>query len=212
MSAESIRAILDDKKTQTRRVIKTQPMRATNDWTENAEPNEVVMYRGDLTRLAESRGRNKRAAGILTPVKVRCPYGQPGDRLWVRETIYYNLKANNFYFAADKKGCGFKIFQHFKRKTCPSIHMARWASRITLEVVAVRAERVQDIGHKDIIAEGYAEGKLPRSSFFLATINFKNIWDSLNAKRGFGWDENPWVWVIEFRRLRLEEESKCQPE
>lgn len=99
-------------------------------------------------------------------------------------------------------------FWHLK----PSIHMPRWASRITLEVTAVRVERVQEISEQDAIAEGlpfngsYYLGGVHRikgtpKCWTLAAQAYRALWDNLNAKRGYGWDVNPWVWVIEFKRL-----------
>ena len=94
----------------------------------------------------------------------------------------------------------------------PSIFMPRWASRITLEIVSVRAERVQDISENDAEAEGI---ELWQEVFFREynkpdnnpgwtrdpRLSFQTLWDSINAKRGYGWDVNPWVWVIEFKKL-----------
>ncbi len=74
----------------------------------------------------------------------------------------------------------------------PSIHMPRWASRITLEVIAVRVERVQDISAWDANQEGLEAGTDIKHRFEL-------LWNSINEKRGYGWDSNPWVWVVEFR-------------
>lgn len=94
----------------------------------------------------------------------------------------------------------------------PSIHMPRWASRITLEVVSVRVERVQDISEEDAVAEGCNGytiwGPVPGESWrtepkedVSAIDKFATLWDSINAKRGFSWDINPWVWVVEFKRV-----------
>lgn len=85
----------------------------------------------------------------------------------------------------------------------PSIHMPRWASRITLEVTGVRVERVRDITEDDARAEGAnqdpIDGPEQGGSY---KLGFWDIWDSINAKRGFGWEVNPWVWVYEFKRVR----------
>lgn len=100
----------------------------------------------------------------------------------------------------------------------PSIHMFRWASRIDLEITDIRVERIQDISEGDARAEGIDwaapqftqeqpdehphEVGYNRSGASFARDNFRRLWDSINAKRGFGWDANPWVWVITFRRIR----------
>lgn len=141
-----------------------------------------------------------------------CPYGQPGDRLWVRETwqvtcpeTEYGGCSPIFQYKADYPGDG----GHWRSP----IHMTRLASRITLEITAVRVERVQDISEEDARAEGisgphdvgYSAYRMPGDSkprYSTATAAFEDYWDSLNAKRGYGWDANPWVWVIEFRRIR----------
>lgn len=83
----------------------------------------------------------------------------------------------------------------------PSIHMPRWASRITMEVVSVRVERIQDITDADVIAEGTDTGEGAHFTPPSPRMLFALLWDSIYAKRGFGWDANPWVWVIEFRRI-----------
>ena len=92
----------------------------------------------------------------------------------------------------------------------PSIFMPRWASRLTLEITAVRAERLQDITEEDAKAEGLSdipymmpgeEGVRGFGPDSITRPRFRALWDSLNAKRGYGWDANPWAWVIEFRRL-----------
>jgi len=166
-SSEMVRAILDGRKTQTRRVV------------------------------------NPRCA-------YKCPFGRPGDRLWVRETFHTCPHCDGM--VAYRAG-GWKRGESFSwddlsplRPKCaahgwkPSIHMPRWASRITLEVVNVRVERVQDITDADAIAEGV---KLPGVTQYegRARDAFKALWDSINAKRGYGWDVNPRVRVVEFRVL-----------
>jgi hypothetical protein len=82
--------------------------------------------------------------------------------------------------------------------TVPPIHMPRWASRISLEITGVRVERVQDISEADALAEGVDRTNTSLPGY--ATERFRRLWDSINAARGFGWEVNPWVWVIEFRR------------
>jgi hypothetical protein len=151
-----------------------------------------------------------------------CPYGNPArepgyednDRLWVRETCIISPKRFDgaqsvSYNATDQGGDG-RIVQYiastpdtdaardYGLKATPSIHMPRWASRITLEITEVRVERLQDISHED----AWAEGINAPGSF--AVEEYRRLWDSLNEKRGYGWDANPWVWVVAFRRLLSE--------
>lgn len=176
-SGPMVRAILEGRKTQTRRVMNPQPV----DQDENGWYVQVPVT-------------DARAPGMVFYERkyFHCPYGQPGDQLWVRETfddvhgsVLYRANPED---AEDFPPCGGKRC-HWK----PSIFMPRWASRITLEIVGVRVERVQEITPDDARAEGVEHLYAPRNAF-------ANLWDSINAKRGYGWDSNPWVWVVEFRR------------
>lgn len=119
---------------------------------------------------------------------------QPGDLLWVRETWCGGQYGTPIQYKADWP-------QHeYGPLWKPSIHMPKWAARVWLKVKDVRVERVQDISREDAIKEGL----LPHMREYLSAVSpitrFKDLWDSINKKRGFGWDENPWVWVIEFER------------
>ncbi|BDD93501.1 hypothetical protein PanNE5_29410 [Pandoraea sp. NE5] len=188
-SAPMVRAILDGSKTQTRRVMTDR-----HRWH-----FESI---GDLAL---------------------CPFGMPSDRLWVRETwgvadewlhecvtepprtIAYraNLAAHNFdpAYAVNTSDWGWE-----RMRWRPSIHMPRWASRITLEVTGVRVERLQDISDKDCIAEGIGlngaaegvllSGDLPES---LPRAMYRDLWESIYGTGS--WSENPWVWVGGFERV-----------
>lgn len=159
---------------------------------------------------------------------IKCPYGKPGDRLWVRETwclkeedgraVYNsegNLDSTCCWYLADGVhvvACDGDGFQRYRKDGTeaspwsPSIHMPRWASRITLEIKGVRVEQLHDMKPEDPVAEG-----CPRSLEFTpcdydqvikdAAEDFPKLWNSINEKRGFGWNKNPWVWVIEFERI-----------
>jgi hypothetical protein len=185
-SSEMVKAILDGRKSMTRRVVKPQP---DNDggWTGcvGVEDDNISEF---------------------------CPFGQSGDRLWVRESFWAveveDQGIGNQFLVYDEEFVGPNPRPKELRPTLqslrwghhPSIHMPRWASRITLEITAVRVERVQDISEGDAKAEGLQDwyGAEP------AVTNrgrFHAFWDSLNAKRGYEWDANPWAWVITFRRL-----------
>lgn len=254
-SGPMVRAILNGTKSQTRRVIKPQP------------PNDVAAVFGGF-----SYGK---------PLHERpCPYGLPGDRLWVRESwrigawrdIAHKVAVDYLASRDLTKTPWIYLDEHDYRQArsrvlralgqrgilpdqdgeylwdCgqaplpwrPSIHMPRWASRITLEVVGVHVERLQDISEEDAKAEGvelWNEG-IPKdhwgyavhqhntsyrnylwhgdsnasrslveewhyqySNYETARESFSSLWHSLSAKRGFGWDANPWVFVIEFKRV-----------
>lgn len=189
-SADMVRAILEGRKTQTRRVVKPQPSGGLR-W--NAV---VVNGHGGWTDMhGDPRG---------------CPYGKTDCRLWVRETWGYSaaLPTSAHYTRDDSTWCAYPDMRGYKADDppgnwCwkPSIHMPRWASRITLQVTDVRVERVQDISEADAMAEGVVawhdtvDGTVYRPEFHL-------LWDSINATRGFGWSANPWVWVIEFERVQ----------
>jgi hypothetical protein len=118
----------------------------------------------------------------------KCPYGKKCDRLWVRETwLFY--EGLYFYRATDMSLIPDPLLQFENpAKWNPSIYMPRKASRLDLLITRVRVEKLQDISEEDAIAEGCPEP-------------FKDYWDSINQKRGFGWDSNPYVWVVNFERV-----------
>ncbi len=217
-NGEMVRAILDGRKTQTRRVVKPQPWcNDVGQWLWNRRRDEQIPFHPDLSE--------EHYPG--TKLQHVCPYGVPGDRLWVREAFALvretrslsNPKRNpSHLFRQTKlpqwpqpedqrtiwKADGpIELVDGGQPKWKPSIHMPRWASRITLEVTDIRVERVQDISEKDAIAEGLKllQGGI-RTEF--AELWNSILWNSINAKRGYGWDVNPWCWVVEFRK-----ESPC---
>ncbi|HAU3358221.1 TPA: hypothetical protein JDL67_000799 [Salmonella enterica subsp. salamae] len=210
-NAEMVRAILDGRKTQTRRPFnwKRQPT------MEMAERDD-----GSLWPWAEDCERGG-------DIWFACPFGEVGDRIWVRETYqgplfdYEQMEsyledsskfekpdfcvyradgkpAPEFYDADDNLHCGWR----------PSIHMPRWASRILLEITNVRVERLNDISEEDAAAEGV--GQL-RGGFWKhyqpgwtqhqlsARGSFVTLWKSIYGADS--WQANPWVWVIEFKRV-----------
>lgn len=224
-NGEMVRAILEGRKTQTRRVIKPQPPLCKPP-IYKIEPCGQHWH-GFLDHQTEE---------AITTVSIgRCPYGVVGDRLWMREAIrrkglglYPLVRGDNVTYLADLTpvmgegpagsymGRALVNWQ-WKHRVLPSIHMPRWASRLTLEITNVRVEQVQDINENDVDAEGiFNEGGLHLAHCLHRIFHpdhkcscgdrtpeeeFAILWDSINAKRGFGWDTNPWVWVLEFRVL-----------
>ena len=188
-SGPMVRAILAGSKMQTRRIVKPQP-----------------------------------AGAWAAPGKTSCPYGQPGDRLWVRESTHrrpmLNLltgepladKYDGGAYTADGADVltpeGFDLAWWYSRKSCPSIHMPRFACRLVLEVTGVRVERLNEISEADARAEGCPftwDGKQyepppPEVDSWqgYGRASFSLLWSQINGPDS--WQANPWVWVVEFRR------------
>jgi hypothetical protein len=200
-TADSVRGILEGRKTQTRRVVKPQPQGSGHHgptWGRYQPACKEWEFWGPIDP------ETKRALLYEHGVH-RCPYGLPGDHLWVRE-VYRTVgrrhrgteRRSLLYPATCEPG---SVRGPFKSPR----FMPRWASRITLEVLDVRVQRVQEISDADAVAEGmpknspimYADE--PAHELFSAAA-YRVAWDSINAKRGFGWDKNPWVWAVSFRR------------
>ena len=152
-----------------------------------------------------------------------CPYGQPGERLWVRERCIIGRAGNDrqiiaVFPTADGWDMGSEHSMHpeapegsinwcLEWKRTPSIHMPRWASRITLEVVSVRVERIQEIDDEDIQSEGFTDSYSTPTCIATAECygmsvprhRFSCLWEKING--GGSWGANPWVWVVEFKRI-----------
>jgi len=208
-NATDVRAILDGRKTQTRRPIKSQPIGPEHMRYGGTDCDDDHIIIGDRS----GNGLNIRnlatgASSTLSLSRRTCPYGQPGDRLWVRETwcvekVLDGRKPVDIEYGVPVFYTATKSWRDWDEqcvvgKRRPSAHMPRWASRITLEITDVRVERVQEISREDSLAEGphpYGWGLNDGT----CERNFAMVWDSINAKRGYGWDSNPWVWVIEFK-------------
>mgnify|MGYP000854053807 CR=1 FL=1 len=211
-STPMVQAILDGRKTQTRRVIKPQPVK--DDTFEGPywyEPT-VVNKDGEL-------GPGKPVFGISSTDGewgIKSPY-QPGDILWVRET-WATVSSGIIEYKATyiEPYTGSTEIDHIGKKITwrPSIHMPREAARIFLQVKNVRVERLQDITEEDAKAEGCHERLLndgwKNIGKLTARDDFIMLWEYLNAKRGYGWDTNPWVWVIEFERITKEEAERLE--
>lgn len=198
-SGPMVRAILEGRKTQTRRVVNPQPdFRNGGCWF----PTVPITLTGRMTNSLHYGTEAHFRKGA--PIDFS-PYGKPGDRLWVRETwrvfggpeYEYQREQRTIIYAATAEPGDLGPWK-------PSIFMRRWASRLTLEVTNVRVERVKDITHDDAIAEGCYRiepcAEYPNGNAW-GRAGFSALWDKINAARGFNWDSNPWVWVIEFRRM-----------
>lgn len=224
MSAPMVMACLRevDPKTQTRRAMNPQP---ASGWAPESPP-----VLGRITSPHSKRGKFgvflRRGLGTDFPEAdlVPCPYGQPGDRLYVRENgwqrpertakmmregadtwkpYYYDADGLTEQDVADFKAWG------FKRR--PSIHMPREHSRIQLEIVSLRVERLQDISEADAMAEGckhyepanyLSHGDLSHDGRYVhatAIASYKQLWNSINGAGS--WAGNPWVWVVDFKRI-----------
>lgn len=203
-SGPMVRAILDGKKTQTRRVV--------------SDATSVGNYKASELRLADAWVDGSKLKAYLLPEvaarvgeepdaiieRLYCRYGDVGDRLWVRETL--TRSGGYAQYAANHETSPHLWPAEWKQDPRPSIHMPRWASRITLEITEVRVERLQAITANDCIAEGIPSRGIDRDGPCIASAimyieDYKTLWDSLNASRGYGWDANPFVWVIEFKRV-----------
>ena len=186
-----VRAILDGRKTQTRRVVKG----VGND-------NCLPMGPGLKTHVLDA------------PERGLCPYGGPGDRLYVREAWHSVHDYREEWVRRQHLDPSLPSMIDYRAthrgdlKWRPSIHMPKWASRITLEVTGVRVERLQEITEEDAEAEGVPGFCCNPTQWSpcgcggsTARDQFRELWDEYNAPRGYSWDANPWLWVIEFRRV-----------
>lgn len=247
-SGEMVRAILEGRKTQTRRVMVPQPPRWIDQFGFTCfTPEGHISGRGYWKGVPDEEGPGEKF--------FRLAYGRAGDRLWVREAFNADFAFPGFdegfpfwqdtpaafrgaeaarylYYRADRSivhATGSQYTGWEDRRSLdvdtdeprlihedgelldrmrwrPSIHMPRWASRIELEVTEVRVERLQEITEADAQAEGvepYIVHPLSSDEPEGATyaMPYAELWDALNSKRGYGWDMNPWVWVISFRRI-----------
>lgn len=227
-STPMVQAILDGRKTQTRRVVKPQPNESGISYMKNPPLNWEQVYKTEWKpwKLETEEGET---------IALNCPYGNPGDILWVRETYYAygwwvkNGKTKsgkqkwkfvdfteidtegNYYYEDNKpekieKGRAERIMGWYKR---PSLFMPKSACRIFLKITNVRVERLQDITEKDAKSEGIIDrGALGFTSFGIdqsekATEAFKYLWGKINGEQS--WNDNPFVWVIEFERIEKPE-------
>lgn len=208
-SGPMVRAILDGRKTQTRRVVKPQPC---NDPAKHHPIAPHDNGKGGWNWVLAATGH-----GLGDPFP--CPYGAPGETLWVRETwAYYG--GNEYLYQRDRSAVMYRAtwdddprrplrnlgepLGHDRWRT--SIHMPRWASRLSLLVKSVRVERLQEISDSDVFAEGlqsWVDDGNRKGGDGDVRSTFAALWDSINAK-SHPWASNPWVWVVEFERVAQE--------
>ncbi|MFC6121778.1 hypothetical protein ACFPZP_12040 [Citrobacter bitternis] len=195
-NAEMVRAILDGRKTQTRRIVKVNCMDICEKddgslwpWREDEENHGDYWY--------------------------PCPFGEVGDRIWVRETcravelesgldvVSYDAGGQDIPIKAHPLDAGLWVdlyrYRGGEGKTVPSIHMPRWASRITLEITGVRVERLNSISNESARAEGYPVDREADGGDSDPWLWFRDLWDGIYPEQSF--KHNPWVWVITFQRV-----------
>lgn len=208
-SGPMVRAILSGTKTATRRPIKPQPHRVSThtERLRGLSGETTIITVPDGWRWRDLYGSDG-GAHFTNNLASYCPYGKPGDTLWVRETHRFTTGSEDaplqtVRYRADF--CDSQALQAKQFKWRPSIFMPRWASRITLEVTRVRVERVQDITIDDLRREGVLtpeDERKCRASFTGAQFArdlWRGRWDAIYKKR-FPFDSNPWVWIVDFAR------------
>jgi hypothetical protein len=229
-SGPMVRALLNNTKTQTRRVITfhnstvsgygSRKLFDSLDFSGNCQ---VDGRAGGVSILGNGQYLHVPKPDDGTRHRVRCRW-EPADVLWVRENfrgpghigdgdqgvVGYGIEyeADGAFRSHDDCGCegpcSGVLIQHPLR---PSIHMPRWASRIALEITDVRVQRLQDINEADILAEGVTvpiaseRTGVPWGEIPTLHDAWRLCWNSINATRGYSWDSNPWVWVVEFARV-----------
>lgn len=221
-SGSMVRAILEGKKTQTRRVLKLKEpvfLEGLKSFYKDGGGNWVGWTDDSPSHAEFTKNAYPNGEGI------NCPYGKPGDRLWVRETWRPALSGTHecFAYRADMKyRCGKDAPEPVMNGWKSSIHMPRKVSRLLLEVTEIRVQRLQDISEEDAIAEGiqrfddgldayalasgrevheyfYGTQKLARSCMEkTAKEAVRRLWDVINASK-HPWINNPWVWVVSFK-------------
>lgn len=197
-STPMVQTLLAGQKTQTRRIVKPQPQPNGGKGLHPVRPYQTSQ--GKWTWVLASTGMGDGTSGEY------CPYGHPDDLLWVRECFSYldtgSISPKGVWYWAD----GNPEYGDWS-KPKPSIHMPRWASRLTLELTEVRVERLKSICEMDAYAEGVdtegdayiaaEHGKLGGANGPAASIcAYADLWDTINGPGS--WDANPWVWALEF--------------
>lgn len=220
-SGPMVRALLADQKTQTRRVMKPQPVGVP-------EGAYFDRYNNGINWnfwTADDKMCNHITGAIKNTCHWRCPYGEPGYLLWVRETLA--VVGEGFDYDADGSlaseitDSNADLWGRYGHEDGPDIHptripsifMPRWASRLTLRITDVRVQRLQDISEEDAKAEGSEimwDVMLDAGTFsgpgdvtqFTARDTFRDYINLLNKKRGYGWETNPWMWAVSFEVIK----------
>ncbi|WP_314413750.1 hypothetical protein [Pantoea septica] len=218
LNGDMVRAVLNGSKTQTRRIMKVQPsadfspmnMELETDFTARWYTPGVVDKHGYL------QPAKKQVFGVASEDEgYTCPFGAVGDRLWVRETFRVHSRATDVatlvYKASERQSWTEQTHRvpvsvcnkpAVIEKWTPSIHMPRWASRITLEITGVRVERLASVSNDDARAEGYPAERAADGGNSDPWLWFRDLWDGIYPEQSF--KVNPWVWVIEFKRVEGE--------
>lgn len=195
LRANEVRSVLEGRKTQERVAVKPQPdvdivmahQDGASDW---------IFWTGPMAQDMAAFTKEAYPNGGGFP----CPLGKPGDRLWLREALRWTdclvYDADREPVDPDQIPAGIRIGRDY----LPMTHMPRWASRVTLEITNVRVERLQDISAADAKAEGVEPFLNRDATAWRAGFQIK--WNEINAKRGYSWESNPWVFVIEFKRVK----------
>lgn len=227
MAGEMVRAILDGRKTETRRVVKPQPPKEIADKIDYWIDTGFLYGFGKIAQGTDGSQLWPYSPGLACK-SIRNPYGEVGGRLLVREAFRIGTYRGSspcgredyecVVFKADGEGreiltgseeddaprwLGKKVSPHKQSRPIwkPSIHMPRWASRITLEITDIRIDRLKLITEAAARAEGIRSPLTPVSDDRRCRNSFRLLWDSINSESGYGWEENPWIWVVQFKRV-----------
>lgn len=217
-NGEMVRALLDGRKTQTRRVMKVQPEPSKSrpgDFWFSSKKLESMVHVSDL-----APGNSPIVDCHLFFQEHCCPFGAVGDRIWVREAFRVHSRATDvatLVYKASERNSWTEQTHRVPVAVCnkpatpekwtPSLHMPRWASRITLEITDVRVERLNSISESDAIAEGLEryndDGIIYYGPFGRGDcrpeVAYRDLWLSIYGAES--WQANPWVWVIKFKRV-----------
>lgn len=208
-NGDMVRALLDGRKTQTRRAVKgvDGAVSFSREWDVNGKEIFIVLGEKDQTGMNPVLGA------------ISCPFGMVGARIWVRET-WAEAGASAPNLTLYRANYPEHIPSQYENVPTadsilwrPSIHMPRWASRILLEITEVRVERLNSISERDAVAEGIKTGRCGNETtwrdafyvpgdnqpYFNAATAYGDLWSSIYGEDS--WAANPWVWVIEFKRI-----------